>query len=617
MPATSRRSTGNELTQALGRYRGALRCVGLFSAIINLLMLVPPLYMLQVYDRVLASGNTTTLMMLTLMALGLLALMGALEYVRSLAVIHIGERFDQQLGQRAYTAAFERGLSGQAAQAGQATRDLDSLRQFITGNAVFAFFDAPWFPLYLLVMFMFHPWIGCLALVGALLLVGLAWLNERVSRAPLREAGALSVQANATAEAQLRHADSIESMGMLSAFAARWGHLHAGFVTLQGIASERTALITAISKSLRIALQSLVLGLGAWLAIGGEISPGTMIAGSILMGRALSPIDQVINAWRQWSSTRLAYQRLQALLAAYPAREPGMTLPAPKGRVDVEPLSAMPPGATAPTLVQVGFALEPGSLMGVIGPSGSGKSTLAKLLVGVWKPRVGAVRLDGADIQHWDKAQLGPHIGYLPQDVELFAGSVAENIARFTAPEPERVVEAARIAGVHELILNLPQGYDTLLGEGGLGLSGGQRQRIGLARALYGTPAFIVLDEPNANLDDSGEKALLAALTQLRERGVTVVLITHRPQVLKATTHLLALRSGRLQKFGPTSEVLSAMSAARQAAAPTAAPLGNAYGQSAYTYGNVAINGHANHGQAHPERTNKGQANTGHEEQRA
>lgn len=586
----SQRQPGNELYRALGRYRGTLRSVGLFSAVINLLMLVPPLYMLQVYDRVLASGNTTTLVMLTGMALGLLALMGALEYIRSLAVIHIGERFDEQLRERVYAAAFERGLSGQAAQAGQATRDLDSLRQFITGSAVFAFFDAPWFPLYLLVMFMFHPWIGCLALGGAVVLVGLAWLNERLSQPPLREAGVLSVQANAMAEAQLRHADAIESMGMLSVFTRRWSHFHDGFVALQGLASERTALVTAISKSLRVALQSLVLGLGAWLAIGGQISPGTMIAGSILMGRALSPIDQVINAWRQWSSTRLAYQRLGNLLTAHPARQSGMDLPAPLGKLDVQSVSAMPPGGKTPTLVQVGFQLEAGSALGVIGPSGSGKSTLAKLLVGVWKPKIGTVRLDGADIQRWNKALLGPHIGYLPQDVELFAGTVAENIARFSEPEPNTVVEAAKTAGVHELILALPNGYDTYLGDSGIGLSGGQRQRIALARALYGPPALVVLDEPNASLDDAGEKALLEALQRLREHHVTVVLITHRPQVLKATSHLLVLREGRLQKLGPTEEILQALSAARQAAAPANGAMATSYAQGAYSYGNVSIN---------------------------
>ncbi|MCE8025256.1 type I secretion system permease/ATPase [Billgrantia aerodenitrificans] len=561
----SRGEPRNEIRQALGAYRGGFRSVGIYSAVINLLMLVPPLYMLQVYDRVLASGNTTTLLLLTLMALGLLALMGALEYVRSLVVIQIGERMDERLGERAYTAAFERGLAGRGAQAGQATRDLDSLRQFITGNAIFAFFDAPWFPLYLLVMFLFHPWIGCLALAGAVLLVGLAWLNERLSQPPLREAGGLSVQAASTAEAQLRHAEAIEAMGMLSALSRRWARLHGGFVALQGLASERTALITAVSKSLRVALQSLVLGLGAWLAVSGAISPGTMIAGSILMGRVLGPIDQVINAWRQWSTTRLAHQRLAVLLEAHPARATGMALPAPRGEVAVEAVSAMPPGGRKPTLVQIDVRLAPGDALGVVGPSGSGKSTLARLLVGVWRPQVGTVRLDGAAIQHWDKAQLGPHIGYLPQEVELFAGSVAENIARFAEPDSEKVIGAAKAAGVHELILSLPQGYDTPLGDGGVGLSGGQRQRIGLARALYGPPSLVVLDEPNANLDEAGEKALMAALQWLRERNVTVVLITHRPQVLKATTHLLALKEGRQATFGSTQEVLQA-GAARQAA---------------------------------------------------
>lgn len=556
----------NEIRQALGAYRGGFRSVGVYSAVINLLMLVPPLYMLQVYDRVLASGNTTTLALLTLMAVGLLALMGALEYVRSLVVIQVGERLDERLGERVYAAAFERGLAGQGAQAGQATRDLDSLRQFITGSAVFAFFDAPWFPLYLLVMFLFHPWVGCLALVGALLLIALAWLNERLAQPPLRESGSLSVQAGSIAETQLRHAEAIESMGMLRALTRRWARLHGGFVALQGLASERTALITAISKSLRVALQSLVLGLGAWLVVTDEISAGMMIAGSILMGRVLSPIDQVINAWRQWTSTRLAYRRLLALLEAHPTRQVGLELPAPSGAVTVEPVSAVPPGGKAPSLVQVGFQLAPGEALGVIGPSGSGKSTLARLLVGVWAPRVGAVRLDGAEIQRWDKARLGPHIGYLPQDVELFAGSVAENIARFAEPDSDKVIAAAKAAGVHELILSLPQGYDTPLGDGGVGLSGGQRQRIALARALYGPPALVVLDEPNANLDEAGDKALQAALAWLRERGVTTVLITHRPQVLKAADRLLVLREGRIHKLGQTPEILQAANASRSAA---------------------------------------------------
>ncbi|MDR5860403.1 type I secretion system permease/ATPase [Halomonas eurihalina] len=556
----SHQPPGDDIRQALRSYRAGFLGIGVYSGVINLLMLVPPLYMLQVYDRVLASGNTTTLWLLTAMALGLLALMGALEYLRSLAVIQIGERLDEHLGDRVYAAAFERGLRQGQAAAGQATRDLDSLRQFITGNAVFAFFDAPWFPCYLLVMFLFHPWIGALALVGALVLITLAWLNERLSQPLLRQAGGLSLSAAATAEGHLRHAEAIESMGMLTALARRWRHPHDGYVALQGLASERTALVTAISKSLRIALQSLVLGLGAWLAVAGDISAGMMIAGSILMGRVLSPIDQVINAWRQWSSTRLAQQRLSTLLEAHPPRQPGMALPPPCGELALEGVSAAPPGGKVPTLVQIDFRLAAGACLGVIGPSGSGKSTLARLLVGAWTPRVGKLRLDGAELGQWDKTRLGPSIGYLPQEVELFAGSVADNIARFAEPDANKVIEAARAAGVHELILSLPQGYDTPLEDGGRGLSGGQRQRIALARALYGPPALVVLDEPNANLDDAGDKALQAALAWLRERGVTTVLITHRPQVLKTTTHLLALKEGRQQRFGTTEEVMRSAS---------------------------------------------------------
>ncbi|MDN6323240.1 MAG: ATP-binding cassette domain-containing protein, partial [Halomonas sp.] len=393
----SHQPSGDDIRQALRRYRAGFLGIGVYSGVINLLMLVPPLYMLQVYDRVLASGNTTTLWLLTAMALGLLALMGALEYLRSLAVIQIGERLDEYLGERVYAASFERGLRQGQAAAGQATRDLDSLRQFITGNAVFAFFDAPWFPFYLLVMFLFHPWIGALALVGALVLIALAWLNERLSQPLLRQAGGLSLSAAATAEEHLRHAEAIESMGMLTALTWRWRHPHDGYVALQGLASERTALVTAISKSLRIALQSLVLGLGAWLAVAGDISAGMMIAGSILMGRVLSPIDQVINAWRQWSSTRLAQQRLSTLLEAHRPRQPGMALPPPCGELALEGVSAAPPGGKVPTLVQIDFRLAAGACLGVIGPSGSGKSTLARFLVGAWTPRVGKLRLDGAE----------------------------------------------------------------------------------------------------------------------------------------------------------------------------------------------------------------------------
>ena len=548
----------NEMLAALTAYKRAFFNIGLFSAVINLLMLAPALYMLQVYDRVLASGNLMTLLMLTLMILGLFALMGALEWVRSQVVIRLGTQMDMRLNQRVYDAAFEAQLRTGNPAAGQALSDLTRLRQFATGNALFAFFDAPWFPVYLFVIFMFSPWLGLLALGGAVVLMLLAWINQRVSHGPLKAASEWSVEATQQASAHLRNSEAIEAMGMLDTLRERWLAQHIGFLTQQNLASEKTATVSAWSKGVRLALQSLVLGLGAWLAVQGQITAGMMIAGSILMGRVLSPIDQLIGVWKQWSSARLAYQRLEALLQAYPPRPRRMALPAPTGELSVEQLGACAPGTRRATLANLSFALPAGQVLGVIGPSGCGKSTLARLLVGVWQPVTGKVRLDGADLSQWDKHQLGPHLGYLPQDIQLFAGTIAHNIARFAEVNADKVLAAAQMAGVHELILQLPQGYDTVLGDSGAGLSGGQKQRIGLARAVYGLPAVIVLDEPNSNLDDAGEQALLQAITRLKTLKRTLILITHKPNVLTLTDQLLILRDGQLQAFGPTASVLAA-----------------------------------------------------------
>ena len=564
------RPKANEMLAALTAYKRAFFNIGLFSAVINLLMLAPALYMLQVYDRVLASGNQMTLLMLTLMILGLFGLMGALEWVRSQVVIRLGTQMDMRLNQRVYDAAFEAQLRTGSPAAAQALNDLTSLRQFATGNALFAFFDAPWFPVYLFVIFMFSPWLGLLALGGAVLLMILAWVNQRVSQAPLKAASELSVQATQQASAHLRNAEAIEAMGMLDTLRGRWLAQHTAFLAQQNLASEKTATVSAWSKGVRLALQSLVLGLGALLAVQGQITAGMMIAGSILMGRVLSPIDQLIGVWKQWSSARLAYQRLEALLQCYPARAPRMALPAPRGELAVEQLSASAPGTRRATLANLSFTLPAGQVLGVIGPSGCGKSTLARLLIGVWQPLAGKVRLDGAELSQWDKHQLGPHLGYLPQDIQLFAGTIAQNIARFAEVDADKVLAAAQLAGVHQLILQLPEGYETRLGEGGAGLSGGQKQRIGLARALYGLPAVIVLDEPNSNLDEAGEQALLQAITQLKQHKRTLILITHKPNVLTLTDQLLILREGQLQAFGPTAKVLGAPAAAKPAAAKTA-----------------------------------------------
>ncbi|MCW6525398.1 type I secretion system permease/ATPase [Yersinia ruckeri] len=559
----------DRLWEALGACRQSFYGVGIFSAIINILMLAPSLYMLQVYDRVLASGNEMTLLMLTLLMVGLCLFMGALEWVRSLVVIRLGTRLDLRLNQRVFNAAFERNLRDSDSKAGQALTDLTLLRQFVTGNALFAFFDAPWFPLFLCVVFLLHPWLGMLALGGAIFLIILTWLNQRVTRRPLAEANKLSMQATHQANTHLRNAEVIEAMGMLGNMRHRWLSQHYGFIRLQNLASERSAAINALSKSSRIILQSLMLGLGALLAVKGEITAGMMIAGSILVGRVLSPIDQLIGVWKQWVAARQAWHRLHLLLQSHAHRDESMILPAPTGNLSVDHLSFRPDTAQPPRLYNIHFTLRAGETLGILGASGSGKSTLARLLVAVQTPSQGTIRLDGADMNQLDKDVFGAYVGYLPQDIQLFSGTLAENIARFAHPDAEKTVAAAKLAGVHELILSLPQGYDTLLGEGGAGLSGGQRQRVALARAVYGDPCLLVLDEPNASLDMEGDRALLMALEALQQRGCTIVLITHRPALTARAHKLLILNQGSQQRFGSVREVmteLQQMSAANQSA---------------------------------------------------
>jgi ATP-binding cassette subfamily C exporter for protease/lipase len=556
----------NELTLVLQAFKRTFVTVGVFSAIVNLLLLVPSLYMLQVYDRVLASRNEITLLMLTLLMLGAYLLMAALEMVRSFVLVRAGARLDMTLNKRVYTAAFEQNLKQAGGNAGQALNDLTNLRQFLTGNALFAFFDAPWFPIYLTVIFFFEPWLGVFALCGTAILIVLAVINEKVSKKPLSEANTMAIVASTLATNNLRNAEVIESMGMLPNLMNRWLKLHSRFLNLQAEASQKAGIVGAVTKFFQVSLQSLVLGFGALLAIEGRITPGMMIAASILVGKALGPVQQVIAVWKSWSSTRSAYERLTALLANNPARDAGMALPKPQGMLAVEGVVAAPAGTNLQVLRGVTFAIAPGDALGVIGPSGSGKSTLARLLVGVWPAMAGKVRLDGADIFSWNKAELGPNVGYLPQDIELFSGTVSENIARFGDVDPEQVVEAAKRAGVHDMILHLPKGYDTLLGDGGAGLSGGQKQRLGLARAMYGDPALIVLDEPNSNLDEVGEQALVQAVLDLRRRGKTIVLITHRTSIIGATSKLLLLRDGATQAFGPTDQVLAALQDANQKA---------------------------------------------------
>ncbi|UVW28134.1 type I secretion system permease/ATPase [Massilia sp. H6] len=548
-----------EIGRALLAFKRTFWTIGVFSAIINLMMLVPSLYMLQVYDRVLASRNEITLLMLTLLMLGAYLFMGGLEVIRSFILVRVGARFDMMLNKRVYTASFEQNLKQAGGNAGQTLSDLTNLRQFLTGNALFAFFDAPWFPIYLFVIFMFEPSLGLFALCGTIVLVILAYVNERVTKHPLSEANTMAVSASSLATNNLRNAEVIESMGMLPNLMGRWFKLHGKFLNLQADASQKAGTIGAATKFVQTALQSLVLGFGALLVLENRITPGMMIAASILVGRTLAPVQQVIGVWKSWSSTRSAFDRLTKLLETNPARPAGMALPAPQGHLVLEGVTASPPGMRNPVVRNVSFGVNPGDVLGVIGPSGSGKSTLARLLVGVWPAMMGKVRLDGADIYSWNKAELGPYMGYLPQDIELFSGTVSENIARFGEVDADKVVQAAKRAGVHDMILHLPEGYDTRLGDGGAGLSGGQKQRLGLARAMYGDPSLIVLDEPNSNLDDAGEAALTAAVNDLRQRGKTIILITHRPSAIGITTKLLLMREGAVHMFGPTDKVLAAL----------------------------------------------------------
>lgn len=550
----------NELAQTIAGFKSAFKTVAVFSAIINLMMLIPSLYMLQVYDRVLASRNEMTLLLITIMIVAAFIIMSALEFVRSFVLIRIASQLDMKLNQRVYTAAFEQNLKRAGGNAGQALQDLTTVRQFLSGNSLFAFFDAPWFPFYLIVIFLVHPSLGIFALCGTFVHMGLAIWNEKATKKPLSEANTMAVSASNLATNNLRNAEVIEAMGMLPNFTKRWFNLHARFLNLQVEASEKAGVISAATKFVRVTLQSVILGFAALLVLDGKITPGMMIICTILMGRVLNPVEQILGVWRSWSSTKSAYNRLSELLTANPRRITGMPLPKPIGMISVESVTAMPPGSAKPVLNNLNFAISPGDVLGVVGPSGAGKSTLARILVGIWPVVVGKVRLDGADVYQWNKEELGPNIGYLPQDVELFGGTVSENIARFGDVDAEKVVTAAKRAGVHEMILYLPLGYDTLLGDGGAGLSGGQKQRIGLARAMYDDPSVMVLDEPNSNLDEIGEQALISAVQDLRQRGKTIVMITHRASTLAATNKLLVLKDGVAQMFGLTREVLENLS---------------------------------------------------------
>ncbi|MFK4026924.1 MULTISPECIES: type I secretion system permease/ATPase [Stutzerimonas stutzeri group] len=548
----------NSLKTALKACKGSFLSVGFFSFFVNALMLVPSFYMLQVYGRVVTSGSIPTLVMLTLIMTILMGTMGSLEWVRSRIMVRLSTRLDVLLSRDVYRASFKKALdSGGMDASAQPLNDLTGLRQFLTGNGLFAFFDTPWLPVYIGVMFLFHPWYGWFAIGCAIVLLMLAVVNEKLTGKAIADANKQNIAASLHTNKNLRNAEVIESMGMLETLMGRWGERQRQVLLLQSQASDKGGMVTSFSKTFRMLSQSLILGIGAYLAVKQEITPGLMIAGSILLGRALAPIDLMIGSWKGFISARSQYARLNEILDEQQAEPQRMSLPAPEGHVLVENLIVSAPGSKTPILKNISFAVPAGSIVGVIGPSASGKSTLARALLGVWAPQHGVVRLDGADINNWDKRELGPYVGYLPQDIELFEGSISENIARFREVEPDKVIQAAKAAGVHEMILQLPEGYDTVIGSDGVNLSGGQRQRVGLARAIYGSPRLIILDEPNSNLDEVGERALAMAIQQLKASGATVFIITHRTSILAQLDRLLVMSNGAIGLYGPRDKVMA------------------------------------------------------------
>ena len=551
-----------ELAASFNDVKSYFIYAGLFSAAVNLLMLVPVIYMLQVYDRVVSSGSYSTLAMLTLLMVALTAALGGFEWVRSMILIAASNRIEKNLRRRVSDATFKRALlTGGAVSNSQPLSDLSSLRQFLTGNGLFAFFDAPWFPIYVFVMFMFHPLFGYAAIFAGIVMVALAYTTEKVTSKKLQDANSQSNWINNQVNGTLKNSEVIAAMGMADDLRHRQEKRFDQVLTLQTDASRSAGLLQSLSKTFRMVMQSLLLGLGALLALRQEISPGMMIAGSLLLGRALAPIDMLVGTWKGFTLARGQYDRLGQLLNQIPKDADTMSLPAPTGKLSAEQVMVVPPGSKNIVVRGVNMELNAGEALGIVGPSASGKSCLARALLGIWPTYSGKVRLDGAGIFAWDRTELGPYIGYLPQDIELFDGSISENICRFGDVDPDKVVEAARTAGVHDLILHLPQGYDTVIGGSGGILSGGQRQRIGLARAIYGSPKYLVLDEPNSNLDDQGERELVEAIRRIKSEGATVIIITHRTMVLQCVDKILVMRDGAASHFGPRDQVLAALAA--------------------------------------------------------
>ena len=560
----------SELTATLWAFRKEFMIVGVLSFLANLLMLAPTLYMLQIFDRVLVSQSELTLLAVSIITLFLFGVMACSEWLRSRVLVRAGMRFDEQLSTRVFNASFENYLRQSSTNPSRAFNDLIQIRQFMTGNGIFALFDAPWAPIYIGVTFLLHPWLGFLSLVFAVIQAALAWFGHRHTVAPAEEASKANSETSSYLQSKLRNVEVLESMGMIANLQNRWNKKYELWMDKNSASQGLTHRVTAWSKFIRYSQQSLALGAGALLVIDGQLSPGAMIAANVLMGRALAPIDQLVGTWRSFITCKNSFARLETLLKDYPERDTALKRVGPTGEMTLQQVFASAAGRTTPILKNISFTVLAGTVVAVLGPSGSGKSTLARVMVGIWPDVTGKTLLNGLPIQSWNRIDLGPYLGYLPQDVELFEGSIAENIARLGEVDSGKVIAAARSAGMHEMILRFPKGYDTPIGEAGNLLSGGQRQRIGLARAIYGEPSLIVLDEPNANLDDAGEAALLRTVRELKAKGKTVFLITHRPGAIAVADRLMVLRDGEIYVDGPKEAVVASM---RAPSASSATPL--------------------------------------------
>ena len=547
----------NLLREALAMGKSSLLFAALFSLASTLLYLALPIYTNAIYSRVLTSHSGATLIVLTIGAAIVFLVSGILDHFRAQVLTNFGVAFDRRLASPTFAALFDLVVRRKGGSQAQALRDLDAVRGMVSGNGTAVFFDVPWIPVFLGILFVIDPWIGALTLEGGIILLVLAVLQDRATHHALKEQNAAAIKSYSFTDAALRNAEIVRALGMLPTLGTAWAHFRHQSLQMGIVASEQGSFYGAAIKYVRMMIQISIIGLGAWLIIQGHIASGLLFANMILSSRALAPIDRIVGSWKQLFDGAEAYRRLAGVLDQYEPPVPTTQLPTPTGKISFESVSFAPAGSPSLVLAGISFQIQSGEMIGIIGPSGAGKSTLLRLMVGIWKPNNGMVRLDGADVYSWERSDFGKHVAYQPQDTELFAGTIRNNICRFALDADDaEIVAAAQAAGAHELILRLPKGYDTELGESGVTLSAGQRQRVGLARTLYGEPKVVVLDEPNANLDADGEVALLKAIEGVKARGATIVVVSHKPGIFGSADKLLVLRAGQIAQYGPRDEVL-------------------------------------------------------------